>query len=159
MTPAMTLPACARACRLRCRVLCWMITARGANPCLRPHSVLALIGAVMAAMITLAAYAALAANAQIIRVLRLVGARDDYIARAFVRRFTLRAGLVAAVGTGLALLVLQSMPVADVVSGTITHFGFIGLDWIWPPAIPVLSAIVAFAATRMAASRRLKDQT
>ena len=36
----------------------------------------------MAAMIILAANAALAANAQVIRVLRLVGARDAYIARA-----------------------------------------------------------------------------
>ena len=57
-----------------------------------------LIGAPMAAMITLAANAALAANAQVIRVLRLVGARDSYIARAFVRRFTLRALAGAAVG-------------------------------------------------------------
>ena len=122
-------------------------------------SVLALIGAVMAAMITLAAHASLAANAQIIRVLRLVGARDGYIARAFVRRFTLRAGLGAIIGTVLALLVLQGMPEADVVGGTGADFGFVGLDWIWPLAIPVLSAIVAFAATRAAASRRLKEQT
>ena len=49
-----------------------------------------LIGATMAAMITLAARAALATNAEVIRVLRLVGAKDSYIARAFVRRFTLR---------------------------------------------------------------------
>ena len=122
-------------------------------------SVLALIGTVMAAMITLAAHASLAANAQIIRVLRLVGARDGYIARAFVRRFTLRAGLGAIIGTALALLVLQGMPEADVVGGTGADFGFVGLDWIWPLAIPVLSAIVAFAATRAAASRRLKEQT
>ncbi|MBD3766185.1 MAG: cell division protein FtsX, partial [Rhodobacterales bacterium] len=53
-------------------------------------SVVLILGT-MAAMITLAAQAALAANGQVIRVLRLVGARDAYIARAFVRRFTLRA--------------------------------------------------------------------
>ncbi len=47
-----------------------------------------LIAATTAAMITLAAQAALAANAQVIAVLRLVGARDGYIAQAFVRRFT-----------------------------------------------------------------------
>ena len=52
----------------------------------------------MAAMITLAARAALAANAEVIRVLRLVGAKDSYIARAFVRRFTLRTLAGAAVG-------------------------------------------------------------
>jgi cell division transport system permease protein len=53
-------------------------------------SIILILGA-MAAMITLAANAALEANAQIIKVLRLVGARDSYISRAFVRRFTLRA--------------------------------------------------------------------
>ena len=45
-------------------------------------SVIVLIGATVAAMITLAAQAALAANVQVIRVLRLVGAKDAYIARA-----------------------------------------------------------------------------
>ena len=52
---------------------------------------LGLIAGATAAMITLATQAALAANGQVIRVLRLVGAKDTYIARAFVRRFTLRA--------------------------------------------------------------------
>jgi cell division transport system permease protein len=122
-------------------------------------SVLALIGAVMAAMITLAAHASLAANAQVIRVLRLVGARDVYIARAFVRRFTLRAGLGAVLGAGLALAALQAMPQADVAGGGDTPFGFVGLDWLWPLAIPFLSAIVAFVATRAAALRRLREQT
>ncbi len=60
---------------------------------------LALIAVTMAAIITLAAQAALSANAQVIRVMRLVGARDIYIARAFVRRFTLRALAGAAGGT------------------------------------------------------------
>ena len=50
-----------------------------------------LIFLVMGAMITLAANAALAANAKVISVMRLVGAKDSYIANAFVRRFTLRA--------------------------------------------------------------------
>ncbi|MEW9922571.1 cell division protein FtsX, partial [Marimonas sp. MJW-29] len=44
-----------------------------------------LSGAAVAAMVTLAANAALAANAQVIAGLRLVGARDDYIAQAFIR--------------------------------------------------------------------------
>ncbi|EPX85500.1 Cell division protein FtsX [Salipiger mucosus DSM 16094] len=61
---------------------------------------LGLIAAAVGAMVTLAANAALAANAQVIAVLRLVGATDTYIARAFVRRFTLRALGGAAVGTG-----------------------------------------------------------
>ncbi len=66
-------------------------------------SVVLIVGT-MAAMITLAANAALASNAQVIRVLRLVGARDAFIARAFVRRFTLRALSGAAIGTALGML-------------------------------------------------------
>ncbi|NCU19936.1 cell division protein FtsX, partial [Candidatus Falkowbacteria bacterium] len=64
---------------------------------------LVLIGGATAAMITLAAQAALAANGQVIRVLRLVGARDVFIARAFVRRFTLRGFSGAVLGTVLGV--------------------------------------------------------
>ncbi|MFN3661163.1 cell division protein FtsX [Yoonia sp.] len=122
-------------------------------------SVLSLIGAVMAAMITLAAHASLAANAQVIRVLRLVGARDVYIAGAFVRRFTLRAGFGAVIGVVIGVAVLQIMPQANVAGGMDMAFGFIGLDWTWVVVIPLASAIVAFVATRAAAFRRLREQT
>jgi cell division transport system permease protein len=122
-------------------------------------SVLVLIFAVMAAMITLAAHASLAANAQVIRVLRLVGARDGYIAGAFVRRFTLRAAIGALAGVVIGVVVLRFMPQANVAGGMDTDFGFVGAEWIWALAIPLLAAIVAFAATRSAAFRRLREQT
>ena len=69
-----------------------------------------LIALATGAMITLAANAALAANAQVIAVMRLVGARDAYIAQAFVRRFTLRALTGAAVGTVLGAVGLAFLP-------------------------------------------------
>lgn len=121
--------------------------------------VLVLIGGVMAAMITTAAHASLAANAQVIRVLRLVGARDAYIVGAFVRRFTLRAGLGALAGVLLALALLQAIPQEAVAGLTAQPFGFQGAGWLWPVALPVLAAIVGFIATRRAAFRRLKEQT
>lgn len=121
--------------------------------------VILLIVAVVAAVITLAAQAALAGNAQVIRVLRLVGARDVYIARAFVRRFTLRAGLGAVGGVVLGLMVLQFMPQTDGVGGLLTNVGLAGAGWLWPVLIPLLSAVVAFLATRSAAFARLKEQT
>ena len=121
--------------------------------------VVLLIAAVVAAMITLAAQASLAANAQVIRVLRLVGARDVYIARAFVRRFTLRAGLGAVGGVVLGLLALQLLPQGDGAGGLLSNIGFEGAGWIWPLVIPLLAAIVAFVATRAAAFARLKEQT
>jgi cell division transport system permease protein len=120
---------------------------------------IALIGAAMAAMITLAANAALAANAQVIKVLRLVGARDSYIARAFVRRFTLRAGAGAFVGAALGTLGVALLPAQDVAGGFLTGLGFVGFGWLLPLALPVLAALVAFVATRYAAFSTLRRLT
>lgn len=118
-----------------------------------------LIGAAMAAMITLAANASLAANSQVIKVLRLVGARDAYIARAFVRRFTLRAATGAAAGAFLGLVGIFLLPSADQAGGFLTGLGFQGLGWLWPFALPPLAAAVAFLATRTAALRKLRELT
>lgn len=116
-----------------------------------------LIGATTAAMITLAANAALAANAQVISVLRLIGARDSYIARAFVRRFTLRALSGAAIGTTLGALAVFLLPSAQDEGGFLTGLGFQGGGWLLLAAIPPLAAIVAFAATGAAARRTLRE--
>ena len=118
-----------------------------------------LIGATMAAMITLAASAALAANAQVIRVLRLVGARDSYIARAFVRRFTLRAATGSLAGAVLGTIGVALLPAQDAAGGFLTGLGFSGLGWLLPLALPVLAALVAFLATRTAAFRTLRRLT
>ncbi len=117
---------------------------------------LALIGAAMAAMITLAAQAALAANAQVITVLRLVGAQDDFIARAFVRRFAVRGLGGAAIGTVLGCLAILALPSARIEGGFLTGLGFQGWHWLLPLLIPPLAGLVAFAATRAAARRRLE---
>lgn len=120
---------------------------------------IALIAASTAAMITLAAQAALAANATVISVLRLVGARDTYIARAFVRRFTLRALSGALVGTLAALAAVLLLPAAAEEGAFLTGLGFRGWHWMLPFLIPPLSAFVAFWATRAAAFRTLKGLT
>lgn len=116
-----------------------------------------LIGGATAAMITLAANAALAANAQVIEVLRLVGAQDNYIAHAFVRRFTLRALIGSAVGVAVGMLGVLLMPEASDEGGFLTGLGFQGLGWIWPLLIPLLGGLVAFLATGRAARRKLKE--
>ncbi|WP_108484863.1 cell division protein FtsX [Oceaniglobus ichthyenteri] len=120
---------------------------------------LVLIGVVMVAMITLAANAALSANAQVIRVLRLVGARDNYIARAFVRRYTLRALTGALAGTALGMVAMALLPRADAAGGFLTGLGFSGAGWLVPLLIPPLAAIIAFWSTRWAALRALKEIT
>ena len=118
-----------------------------------------LIGAAMAAMVTLAANAALAANAQVIAVLRLVGATDDYIAQAFIRRFTLRALGGAATGTALGMGAVLLLPGASEMGGFLTGLGFERAEWLWPLLIPLMAAAVAFAATGAAARRTLRELT
>lgn len=115
-----------------------------------------LIGGAMAAMITLAANAALAANQQVIEVLRLVGAKDGYIAQAFVRRFTLRALIGSAIGVGLGVLGVILLPEASEEGGFLTGLGFQGIGWLWPMLIPFLGAGVALLATGAAARRTLR---
>ncbi len=117
---------------------------------------LALIGGAMAAMVALAAQSALAANAGVIATLRLVGARDAWIARAFVRRFTLRALGGALAGTAAGMAAVAALPRGGG-DGLLAGLGFRGAEWLWPLAIPLAAAAVAFAATRFAAFRVLRE--
>lgn len=116
-----------------------------------------LIGAAMAAMITLAANAALAANAQVIRVMRIVGAQDDYIAAAFVRRFTLRALIGSAAGAVAGIIGIALLPPVDEAGGFLTGLGFQGAGWLLPLVLPPIAAAVALIATRTAAFRKLRE--
>lgn len=131
-----------------------LISAAGRLKLLGWLSILLIFGT-MGAMITLAANAALAANAQVIQVLRLVGATDTYIARAFVRRFTLRAAMGAGVGVIAGLLAVLLLPGASSEASILTGLRFQGGHWLLPLLVPVLAAVVAFAATRYAAMRVL----
>ncbi|MGR3199391.1 MAG: cell division protein FtsX [Paracoccus sp. (in: a-proteobacteria)] len=116
---------------------------------------LVLIAAASGAMITLAAKAALAANGQVIRVMRLIGARDLTIANAFVRRFTRRAAVGSAVGTVLGMLAVAILPDASAAGGFLTGLGFQGWGWLMPLSIPLVAAAVGFFATRWAALKML----
>jgi len=120
---------------------------------------LALIAVTTAAMITLAANSALAANAKVISVLRLIGATDAFIAHAFVRRFTIRAFLGAGIGTIVAVLLLWFLPSTDIQGGFLTGLGFKGFQWAWPVIVPPLAGVVGYVATRLAARKTLKDMT
>lgn len=115
-----------------------------------------LIGVAMAAMVALAAGFALAANAQTIRVLRLVGARDAFIARAFTRRFALRALGGAALGTAAGMAALALLP-ADP-GGVLEGLGPEGADWLAMLALPPVAGLVAWATTRVAAFRVLRGE-
>ena len=116
-----------------------------------------ILGAI-AAMVTLAAHAALAANAQVISVLRLVGASDGYIAGAFVRRFTRRAVLGAACGAAAGVIALVLMPVGEAGAGgtgLLTGLRFQGASWLVPAVVPIFAGFVAWLATTAAARQTL----
>lgn len=115
-----------------------------------------LIAGVTAVTVALAASAALSANGQIIDVLRLVGARDNWISRAFVRRYTLRALGGAALGALLGMIVVALLP-NGVETGVLSGLGFDGAEWIWPLIVPILGGAIAWVATQAAATRRLKE--
>lgn len=115
-----------------------------------------LIAAASAAMIVLSANSALAANAQVISALRLIGARDTYIARAFVRRFTGRAFQGALIGAALATLGVALLPATDAAGSFLSGLGFQGVEWLLPLSVPPAAAIVAFWATRIAAFHVLR---
>lgn len=135
-----------------------LVTAAGRLRTLGVFAIL-LIAASMAAMITLAAQAALAANVQVIRVMRLVGALDSYIASAFVRRYTQRALSGATMGTAAGMVALLLVPRTDVAGGFLVGLGFTGSGWLWPLIVPPLAAMTAYLATRAAALRMLKAQS
>lgn len=118
-----------------------------------------LITGATGAMITLAASAALASNANVIKVLRLVGARDGYIAAAFVRSFTLRALVGASVGTACGMGAVWMLPSAEAAGGFLTGLGFEGAGWLLPLMLPPLAGLVAFVATRASAFRTLQELT
>lgn len=120
---------------------------------------IALIALSTAALVVLAAGASLSANTQVIRVLRLIGARDAYVARAFVRRFTLRAFAGALAGTLAGMASIAVFPAPDTSGSFLTGLSFEGLEWVAPLIIPPTAAIVAFWATRFAAFRKLREIT
>ena len=117
---------------------------------------LILIAGATGAMITLAAQAALAANRQVIQVLRLVGARDTYIAGAFMRRFTNRAALGATVGSMAGVIAITLLPGTSTAESFLTDLGFQGAGWLTPLLVPPVVAALALLATRAAAGRVLK---
>jgi cell division transport system permease protein len=109
------------------------------------------VGAVLVAVAT---QAALAENLSVIRTLRQIGARDSFIARAFVRRMTLRTAGGAVPGALAGAVVLAMVPTAP--GGLLDGVAPAGADWLWTLAVPVVAAVVAFVAARVTAFRLLR---
>ena len=118
-----------------------------------------LIGLISSAMIILAARAALASNAQVITVLRLIGATDAYIEAAFVRRFAFRTFIGAVVGTIIGTGIIMLLPGEEEQVAIVTGLRLSGVEWIWLVLIPPILSSIAFSATRYTANRVLNGLT
>ncbi|MSU88145.1 cell division protein FtsX [Rhodobacteraceae bacterium 2CG4] len=129
------------------------VTAAAGRLRLLALGALALTFVVTAAVVTLAARAALAMNRPVIATLRLIGAQDSYIARAFVRRFTLRTLLGAALGTGAGTALLLALASGGALPAA-APTGPAG--WLALLAVPPAFGLLAFAATRAAAFHELR---
>jgi cell division transport system permease protein len=71
---------------------------------------LAIIALAAALMVAIACTAALSSQRQMVSVLKLVGARDEYIAGLFMRRYQFLAFLGSAVGVGAAAIFVVGLP-------------------------------------------------
>ena len=123
------------------------------------YAALSLIGAAAVGMIILATGAALSINTQVISVSRLVGARDVYIARAFVRRLTLRSTGGAVVGSVVGALLILIVPTPTQSTALLENFGLFGFEWLWPALLPFATCVISFLASRQATFQILKAST
>jgi cell division transport system permease protein len=114
-----------------------------------------LLGIALLAVATLAARAAVAASGRDIATLRLVGARDRFIGRAFTRRFAFSALVATALGTAAALGLVALLPPASE-AGIFLGLGLAGWHWAVPLLVPVAAGVIAWAATARVARRALR---
>jgi len=107
----------------------------------------------LVAVVVLAVQVAVVSNGMNVATLRLIGARDSFIVRAFVRRITLRALLGALIGCVSALVLLQLYGMGD---GGTAGLELRGLEWLVALSFIPIVGILTFAVTRIAAFMTLK---
>jgi cell division transport system permease protein len=119
---------------------------------------LALVLGALASVVALGARASLAANRPVVETLRLMGATDPFIAAAFVRRTTIRAGVGGMIGAAAAALALLALGLAGGAEGgldIIPHLTRAG--WAAAACAPLACAATAWATTRAAARATLRS--
>jgi cell division transport system permease protein len=124
-------------------------------------AVLLLIAVGTAATVAFATRAGLAAHREIVQLLHLMGAQDRFIARAFEWHYFVAALIAAACGAALATLVFVG-------AGSLDQFGFSTVSFLpplglplrelpWLGAIPVASALIAWATARVSVIAALHE--
>lgn len=117
---------------------------------------LGLMAVALAAVLSMAATAAVAASGRAIRTLRLVGARDSFIAAGFTRRFARPTMAGAALGTLAGLGLLAMLPATSEQGFFLVGIGPVGWHWLLPALIPPAAGAVAWAVVRLSTGRNLR---
>ncbi|MEM7269746.1 MAG: cell division protein FtsX [Pseudomonadota bacterium] len=104
----------------------------------------------LAAMVGVAAVATLWSGATVVRTLRLIGAEDRFISRAFERQFSVRAAIGGLIGAGAAMFAMTRLP--NITSSEILMAGVSpeGATWWLLAATPLVCAATALWATKTA---------
>lgn len=114
----------------------------------------ALVALAAGGTVALAARATLSAHLDIIRIVRLIGGEDHYIAGAFVRRLALRGLAGGMLGTAAALLVLATLPSEAVPEALLPGWeGRLALII----GVPAASALIAWLTARASVRAVLRD--
>ena len=114
---------------------------------------------IVISMMSLVTRAALSSNKKVIEVLRLVGATDQYIAAAFVRKFAFRAffgSLLGAFGASMTLFLLPSEADQTVILAGLRLEGF---EWSWLIVVPLSFFVFTFLTARIASLSILRSLT
>lgn len=117
---------------------------------------LGLMAVTLAAVLSMAATAAILASGRAIETLRLVGARDSFIAAGFTRRFARQTMAGAAVGVLAGLALIAGLPATSEAGFFLVGIGLVGWHWALPLLIPPAAGAVAWTATRLATGRNLR---
>ena len=116
-----------------------------------------LIFFIVIAMMVLVTRAALSSNRKVIEVLRLVGATDQYIAAAFVRKFAFRAFFGSALGAILASIILFFLPSEVDQTAVLLGLRLEGLEWSWLIVVPFSFFVMTFLTARISSLSILKS--
>jgi cell division transport system permease protein len=117
---------------------------------------LGLVAVALAAVFALGARAAVAENARSIRTLRLVGARDGYIAGVLTRRAARRALAGAAVGAALGMVLVALLPSASEPGFFLVGIGSRGWNWALGLLVPPAAALIGWLAAARTVRRQLR---
>lgn len=122
-------------------------------------AILAALVLALAAALALAAGAAVAAGAGAVETLRLVGARDRFIAGAFVRPLVRRTALAACLGVLLAVALLLALPPRAATQALAFSPRPEGWSWLVLLVPPAAAAAIAWAAAALAARSALRRRS